>query len=189
MKTWLFNPFKYIAGGKALLLGMGAVLVTAILSMALTVHLDGVIDLHLGRVSPSYIYFIEPLIDWICLLIPLYIFGKSFSVSHVRLVDMAGTSALARYPMFFAVLVSMLSPQNIGDPNSFIQQLQTDPALIVHLVITGLFLIPFIVWTVALLYNAYAVSAHLKGPKATWSFIASLFIGEVLSKILLSYLY
>ncbi len=185
MKTWLFNPFKFIAGSKALLLGIGAMLVTALLCMTLSTHLDGVIDLHLGRVTPSYIYFIEPIIDWLCLAIPLYIFGRILSSSSVRFIDVAGTSALARYPIFFAVLASMLTPHHRGDPNTFIQQIQSDPQLIMRLAITGLLLVPVMVWTVALMYNAYSVSANMKGPKSAWTFVVSILIAEVVSKLII----
>ncbi len=188
MKTWLFNPFKFIAGNKALLSGIVAMLVTAVLCLFTTTHLDGVIDLHRGRTTVSYLYFIEPLIDWLCLVLPLFIFGRSFSSSSIRFIDVTGTSALARYPMFFAVLVSLLSPEHIDNPNSFLQ-MQTDPQLITRLIIMSLLLIPFVVWTVALMYNAYSISANLKGPKAVWSFIASLLIAEVMSKVCLHFFY
>jgi len=49
----------------------------------------------------------------------------------------------------------------------------------------SILMIPIIVWTVALMYNAYSVSANLNGPKAVWSFIASFVIGEILSKVII----
>lgn len=186
MKTWLFNPFKFIAGYKALALGIGAMLITAILCLLTKEHLDGVLDIHVGRETPAYFYFIEPVIDWLCLVLPLYIFGRSFSASSIRLVDVAGTSALARYPMFFVALLTMLTPQNIGDPQKILNTLQANPGLMARLIIMGLLVIPFIVWTVALMYNAYSTSVNLKGPKAGWSFTASIIIAEILSKIIIT---
>jgi len=187
MKTWLFNPFKFIAGTRALLLGLGVMLITAIVCMLTKWHLDGVIDIHQGKEgSPSYLYFIEPAIDWLCLALPLYIFARSFSVSSVRFIDIAGTSALARYPMLFAVLVSMLMPHHSGDTQNFLNSLLSDPNLIMRLVLLSLLIIPLTVWTVALMYNAYSLSANLKGPKAAWSFIGSFLIAEILSKVILS---
>jgi hypothetical protein len=44
-----------------------------------------------------------------------------------------------------------------------------------------------IVWMVALMYNAYSVSANLKGQKGILSFIAALLISEILSIVLLYY--
>jgi len=186
MKTWLFNPFKFIAGTRALLLGLGIMLITAIICMLTRWHLDGVIDIHQGKDgAPSYIYFIEPVIDWLCLVLPLYIFGQSFSISSIRFIDVAGTSALARYPMLFAVLVSTLMPHHNNDTKDFLNSLLSDPNLIMKLVLLSLLLIPLTVWTVALMYNAYSISANLKGPKAAWSFVASFLIAEILSKVIL----
>jgi hypothetical protein len=190
MKTWLFNPFKFIAGNKALLLGFGAMLITAIICLLGKQHLDGVFDVHEGATTPYYFYFIEPVIDWLCLIVPLYIFGRIFSASSVRFIDVAGTSALARYPIFFVVLFGILflpgQINNTKDPLKFINDIQIHPALLAQLTILSLFSIVFLVWTVALMYNAYSVSTNLKGQKAAWSFIASIVIAEILSKIIFS---
>lgn len=185
MKTWLFNPFKFIAGNKALLLGLGAMVITSIVCLLEKQHLDGVIDVHGPKESPSYIFFIEPAIDWFCLVLPLYLFGRSFSVSSIRFIDVAGTSALARYPIFFIVLASLLSPKQVNDPQKFLQDIQTNPHLM-QLLLLAVLTIPFAIWTVALMYNAYSVSANLKGKKAVWSFIASFVIAEILSKVIIT---
>jgi len=188
MKTWLFNPFKFIAGNKALLLGIGIMLITAIICFLEKFHLDGVLDVHEGREASSYFYFIEPVIDWLCLIIPLYLFGRSFSVSAIRFIDVAGTSALARYPMFFVVLLTIpISLKNqSNDPQKLVNTIMQDPGLMAKLTIFGLLIILFLVWTVALMYNAYSTSANLKGPKAAWSFVASIVIAEILSKVIIS---
>ncbi len=44
MKIWLFNPFKYIAGAKALLIGLALMLATAVIASFSLTHFDGVID-------------------------------------------------------------------------------------------------------------------------------------------------
>lgn len=186
MKTWLFNPFKFIAGSKALAFGMAAIVVTALLAVLTKEHLDGVLDIHVGRESASYVYFTESFIDWLSLVFPLYIFGRILSTSSIRLVDVAGTSALARYPMFFVVIVSMFIPKNLPtDPQKLFAIIQNNPGIVARLVCIGLLTLPFIIWTVALMYNAYSISANLKGAKAVWSFIASVVIAEIISKIIL----
>ena len=186
MKTWLFNPFKFIAGNKALWLGTGIMLITAVLCLFTHEHLDGIIDIHIGKEVPSFVYFIEPFIDWLCLLLPLYIFGRSISTSSIRFIDIAGTSALSRYPVFFMAVLAIFSPRDVGPPDKLLTTLQNNPAMMTRLAIVGLLMLPFMVWTVALAYNAYSVSANLKGSKAVWSFVASMLIAEILSKIIIS---
>jgi len=189
MKTWLFNPFKFIAGGKALLLGIIGMLITAGACYFGKVHLDGAIDMHQSG-QPNFIaLWVEPLLDWLCLVIPLYLFGRYFSVSSVRFIDVAGTLALARYPLFFAVMLTVFFLPDIKTPTEVINALQTNPALIVKLALMGLAVLPFIIWTIALMYNAYAVSCNIKGQKAVATFIIALFLAEVISKLTLVHLF
>ncbi len=184
MKTGLFNPFKFIAGNKALFIGLGAMLATAVLAFIGKVHQDGIIDIHRGRVTASYLYFLEPAIDWICLVIPMYIFGRILSASSVRFIDIAGTIALARYPVIIAVIINMLFVPIINiNRLADIQNLSS--GTMAGLIVSGLVALIVIIWVIALFYNAYSVSTNLKGGKATWSFIASLLIAEILSKIIL----
>lgn len=187
MKTRLFNPFKFIAGNKALALGMGAMFITAVVCLLTKTHLDGVIDAHKGLETPLYFYFIEPVIDWLSLVLPLYIFGRIFSASAIRFIDVAGTSALARYPMFFVVLLGLLYPQLPNDEQKLLNTIHTHPFAIIQLLLLALLIIPFLVWTVALMYNAYSLSTNLKGPKAVWCFIGSILIAEIVSKIIITY--
>jgi len=48
--------------------------------------------------------------------------------------------------------------------------------------------IPFMIWMVALMYNAYTVSCHLKGNKAVVSFIGALVVAEIVSRVLTIFL-
>ncbi len=184
MKTWLFNPFKFIAGNKALLLGIGAMLISAILGYLGKVHQDGVIDVHKGRITAPYLYIIEPFTDWICTVIPLYIFGRLASVSTIRFIDIAGTAALARYPAIFAVIINILFVPFINIKGlADIQNISS--GTMAGLVISGIAGLFIIIWIIALLYNAYSISANLKGSKAIWTFIASMLIAEIFSKVIL----
>jgi len=54
------------------------------------------------------------------------------------------------------------------------------PRLIVFTIIC----IPFIVWMIALMYNAYSVSCHLKGSRAVVSFIGALLVTEIISQVI-----
>jgi hypothetical protein len=80
----------------------------------------------------------------------------------------------------------MLIPKDIGVPQKILGTIQTNPHLMIQLVFVGLLIIPFIIWTVALMYNAYSTSVNLKGQKAGWSFAVSLIIAEILSKIIIA---
>lgn len=159
--------------------------ITAVTCYFSKVHLDGPLDMHQSGVITVAVLLIEPTLDWLCLTIPLYIFGRYLSFSSIRFIDVAGTIALARFPLIFAVLIMLFYLPDIKTPQEVLSSLQTNPAEIVKLVMLGLAVIPFVIWTIALMYNAYSVSANVKGQKAVWSFIISLVIAEVTSKLML----
>jgi hypothetical protein len=56
------------------------------------------------------------------------------------------------------------------------------------MIIFALILIPFGIWMIALMYNAYTVSCHLKGARAVISFIVALLVAEIVSKVILIFL-
>src|SRR4051812_45608613 len=105
MKKWLFNPFVYIAGAKSLLIGWVIMLATAVIGYYSKTHFDGVVDLHTGYATPLYAYFFEQIIDWGCFALVFYIAGAIFSSSSIRFIDVAGTAALARWPVIFSAII------------------------------------------------------------------------------------
>src|SRR5436190_5111716 len=107
MKKWLFNPFVYIAGSRALLTGLLAMMATAVAGYYSHAHFDGVIDLHNGRISPFTTHILELLIDWICITLLLYLGGVLFSGSRIRFIDVAGTLALSRWVLLFPALIGL----------------------------------------------------------------------------------
>ena len=51
--------------------------------------------------------------------------------------------------------------------------------------ISAIIAIIMIIWTAVLMYKAYAVSCNVKGAKAIGTFIASLIVAEIVSKLLI----
>jgi len=186
MKKWLFNPFVYIAGARALVVGCIVMLLTAVIGFYSHTHFDGVIDLHFGKVSPLSYHLLEQLIDWACIVIVFFIAGKIFSRSSIRFVDVAGTLAFARWVLVFPTLIGFAinAPATLPHDTNEILKLVT-PAMICY----GLVSLVFIIWMIALMYNAFTISCNLKGGKATGVFIAALLAAEILSKIAIHFLY
>jgi len=106
----------------------------------------------------------------------MWIAGVCFSKSRLRAIDVAGTMALARTPMLLVVAICFLPvvPVSLYDVSRNI--------------IFLLICIPFMIWMVALMYNAYTVSCHLKGNKAVVSFIGALVIAEIVSRVVTIFL-
>jgi hypothetical protein len=185
---WLFNPFKFIAGYQALLIGLAAILLTSLLGYLSNTHFDGVLDVHTGMQAPLWLFFAEGLINWICMVVLLFFFGLIVSRSSFRVIDLLGTQALARGPYLITALV-MLPDANrkFGDYlTSKLTQAAT-PATLNYIdmsvfVFAIILTILMTIWMVALMYRAYCVSCNIKGTKAIATFIVSLIGAEALSK-------
>ncbi len=98
LSQWVFNPFRFIAGFKALLLGLAIILISAFIGSLSNTHFDGVIDVHTGAAAPMWFFLAEGVINWVCMVIPLFFFGLIVSRSAFRMIDVLGTQALARWP-------------------------------------------------------------------------------------------
>lgn len=179
MTQSLTNPFKYIAGGKALIWGLTAMLITAFTARYSNARFDGAIDMHVAPGGTWTLHLLEPLIDWACVVFTFFLAGRIVSASRVRLIDIAGTTALSRAPLILVALVTFLQRDEVKSINDL-----TAAFWIVALISLGA-----IVWMVILLYHAFTVSANLKGTKAAVSFTIALIAAEILSKVALHYLY
>lgn len=175
MKNWLFNPFTYIAGGRALLIGMGGMLCAATIGFLSRTHFDGVVDLHNGMIAPFYVHVLEQITAWAAMTILFFAGGKAFSQSSIRLIDVAGTMAMARWVTIFPAVLGfgIDAPSVIPERMEDLLKMIT-PVMIVLALLSAV----FIVWMVALMYNAFRVSCNVKGGRATGVFIVCLLLSE-----------
>ncbi|MCE3280717.1 MAG: hypothetical protein K0S44_2908 [Bacteroidetes bacterium] len=195
IKSQLLNPFEFIAGGKALLIGIPVILLTGRLAYFSGMHFDGVIDMHIPLQSELYIHLLEGFIAWLSLAIVLALAGIILSSSRIRMIDIFGTLAFARWPMLLVALMGLLV--NADGANKYIMYTFLKqgeavvlenyelPVFILFIVITLLLSI----WMIVLFYKAFTISCNLKGAKAIISFIIGLLLAEALSKLVLSFLY
>jgi hypothetical protein len=193
--VWLFRPFAYIAGTRALALGLAAVLATGFIASLSNTHFDGVLDIHTGRAAPVYLFLIEGIIDWLSLALVLFVLGRALSKTAFRAADVFGTQALARWPALIAA-VAALAPPYQRLLSALMEQLPGLPTL-AGLPATDLaggaavMLLGFvaIIWMIVLMYQAYVICCNLSGGKAIASFIAGLIVAEVISKVAIYRLY
>ncbi|MCE5340311.1 MAG: hypothetical protein LLF92_04190 [Planctomycetaceae bacterium] len=195
LRQWLFNPFQFIAGGKALLLGIIVILTTAYIGALSNTHFDGVLDVHTGLKAPVWLFFAESIIDWLCMVLFLVLSALIVSKVQWRFIDVLGTQALSRWPALLTTLV-MLPDANRRFGEYLLSKLgQNNEAAVLNPADAAIFSaallisIIMIVWMVVLMYRAYAVSCNFKGLKAAVTFIISLILAEITSKILIVILF
>ena len=191
LSQYLFNPFTILAGSKALFIGLLIILLTAFVGSLSNTHFDGVLDVHTGQEAPVWLFFLESLINWLCMVLFLFLSALIVSRSQWRFIDIAGTQALARWPTLLTALV-MLPGTNrrfgeylmskLGQSSAAVTINSTDAIIFF---IAAIIAVLMIIWMVVLMYKAYAVSCNVKGAKAIGTFIASLIVAEVVSKLLI----
>lgn len=169
----LINPFRYIAGTKALVLG-----IIFIISSALLLYSDGMIQdsyIHLGFANVSFWQVL--LVQFAWWLIPailLYAGGLLLSSSHIRLIDVLGTTAFSQLllipmiaPMLLpvvkdsllVVMETILQGQTLASTNML--------AIMLYSMWSMLLLVLFFIWN----YNAFSTSCNVKGWKAVTFYI------------------
>ncbi|MCL5268990.1 MAG: DUF3887 domain-containing protein [bacterium] len=193
----LFNPFYYLAGGPALGIGLALILAAGLIGALSQTHFDGVLDFHTGLPAPWWIFPAEGVIDWLALILPLYLAGRLLSHSRgLRLVDVLGTQALARAPYLVVALAALLPgyrrttsalvealPRLAGGAGSGLPgELTAHPADLAVFCAAILVSLAMLIWMVALMYRAYAFSCNLQGAGAIVSFIVAVIVGEILAK-------
>lgn len=192
---WLFRPFRFIAGTKAMILGIITIAVVSVLGYLSTTYFDGIIDIHTGCLDTGYPYIVHAffqLTTWILLTVVFYITARIVTNTSVRFIDIAGTMALSQAPLLFAALVGFIPALHpcLGDLNttSLGEMLEVVRLNIIPLLISGVLFFVFSVWSILLKYNAHSVSANVKGAKGIISFIIGLLICEILSKVLIYFI-
>lgn len=190
--SWLFTPFKYIAGLKALIIGLIVMLILSLLGYFSNTNFDGALDIHYGcldTTTPYIIHMIYQLVGWLSLTVVFYITARIITKSTVRLIDIASTMALSKAPLILAALVGFIPSFHIclGDLDSQNIVAITDLLKnnIIMLSVLGIITIILSIWSILLMYNAYSVSANVKGIAGIASFIIALIIAEILSLVTL----
>ena len=170
---WLINPFERIAGWQALLIGLVAMALTAVVGKINNVTFAGPLYVSVITTKVGFsAYFIAQAVNFLVLFFTMWLAGVLFSKTKPRVINIAGTLALSFSPMLLLTILCFLpiTPASLYDI----------PHLIVFLIIS----VPFIIWIAVLMYNAYSVSCNLKGTRAILSFVGALAIAQIALQII-----
>jgi hypothetical protein len=191
-KSWLFNPFKFVAGFKALAIGLVFILAAALIGSVGNIHFDGVLDAHIGqKPAPVWFFITEGLVDWLSLALVLAIFAAAMWRKTSRFIDVVGTQALARWPSILTAVILQCGAYRRAVQQIIAQAVQgqgfpaLNPVDMTALIVNSILVIAVTVWMVALMYRAFAVSCNAKGAKAIIAFVTAIIIAEIVSKIAL----
>ena len=178
---WLFDPFRYLAGGPALMVGLVVLAITAVLCWQAGIVLDGVFDAHYAHTRPLN-YLLLAGADWLVLVALLWVAGRLVARGQFRLLDLAGTLAVARWPMLVVVALMALPPMRRATASAVAAVekgvTQLEPATMITLTVVGLAGLGLTIWFGWLAWRAYAVSCDVHGKRGVASFLAALLAAE-----------
>lgn len=184
--TFLFNPFVRIAGWKAFGIGIVILIAATYIGTINGVCFPGVIDVKFTSGVHPVNAFVYQVIGLLSVMVVMYLAALVFA-RGTRLQDVIGTTTLAHYPYLFIALFGFLSNREVvGNIEEAAKTLNMAELVSIFqdnimLIVSALLIIPFSIWYIVLLYNAFSVSTGLKGGKAIAIYIGILFIAEIIS--------
>ncbi len=184
---WLFNPFVRIAGARSLIIGLAGIVVAGLAAAGAGIRFDGLLDVHAGNEVALWVPVVEGLVNWA--VFTLLLVALLFSKSAVRLIDVAGTQAMARMPLLLAAAICNLPLiQDAFDGMAAVLlggelEGNTLTGLVAGILVTlgGVF------WMVALMWKAFSVSCNMRGGLAIALFILAVLLGEAATLYLTRY--
>ena len=192
---WVYNPFEKIAGWKAFGIGIVILCLATVIGYFGNTVFYGISIKSVASITWCKAFYLQ--VSGLAITVfVLWITGLLFA-KHVRFQDILGTVTFAKYPLVLSAIIflafsnwlnelnhKILSAANYQEIIDFFSNLTIlDYALfLVFAIVTILIL----VWTIALLFNAFRVSTNLKGGKCALLFIAGLLISEIIIGIVVS---
>jgi len=172
----LSNPFRYVAGGRALAWGLGVILLEAGWLCWLGLYQNSY--LHFGPAAGEMRWartIAMQLAMWLIPALLLWGCGALLSASKIRAVDILGTTALAQAP-----LLLLLLPLGIGGVAEWLDRTAGQAAAgvvpetgtVVLLLLYGVYSLVALALFFFRNYQAYAVSCNLRGWRAVVSYMA-----------------
>lgn len=180
----ILDPFTYYSGGATLVAGLAAMAVMVAVARMTGQTFRGVISIGLGDL-PLWRLALQRLAGWAVLSGVLWGAAAWFSASRVRLIDVAGNSALALVP--FAVLLLLGLIPGMGLSEELKQQLGAgvaDPALLqptAGMLLFALVSVFMLVWFFAWSWRGFSVAANLRGGRAVGIYVCAFLAAEVLA--------
>lgn len=186
----LINPFESIAGSKSLIWGLLIILATSIIGYFSNTHFPGIISVKTAPdFSVSY-FIIQGFLNWVVVSTFFYVASILISKSSVRAIDIYGTQALSRTPYLFASFIGFFSAiekfgkylmwnlMQKGEPTEI-----TTVGIVVAILLMAITLL-LTIWLIVLMFNAFKISANLKGNKLSLIFIVVLIASMLASSFL-----
>ncbi len=179
--SWLFNPFIRIAGARSLIIGLAGIVAAGLAAAGAGIRFDGLLDVHAGYQVALWVPVVDGLVNWAVFTLLLMVVAILFSKSAVRLIDIAGTQAMARMPLLLvaaACNLPLIQETFDGIATVLMGGDELDRSTLTGIVAVILVTLGGVVWMVALMWKAFSISCNMRGGRAIALFILALLLGE-----------
>jgi hypothetical protein len=149
-------------------------LIVTYLAFKTGTHFNGFLSFDLAKDAGYRVFAAEHAVNWLFVSLFLYTSGLILSKSKIRLIDVAGTALLSRIPLVITPLIRILPVFR----SFFVYSWQ-------FYLLTGIYVFSLI-WSLVLMFNAFKISCNLKNERLIISFITSMVLSEVCTKIFIS---
>jgi hypothetical protein len=188
LKLIFVNPFEKVAGWQALGLGLIFVVAMTFIAFINKHYFTGAFDLKITRCTYALSEaFVMMAIGLASIILMFLLAGICFS-KNFRVIDVFGTTILAKFPHFFLALNSFIPmPFFLKDPKIIMEDpniIFTSFTFMMNMILSLLIM----VWLITLLYNAFRVSLNIRKNLRVGIFISAMLLAEILSKVLMHYI-
>lgn len=196
MNKILFNPFEHFAERPLILFGIASTVILSMTGAYLNARFDGIIDLHFSMPT----YFINTLTDnavnIAILSLSLFTLGKIRN-SKTRFIDLFSASLIARIPYYFLPFMNWNNTIYLESEKLLVQFSTLKPGtvpefestqMLVLVTFAGISML-FLAWFLYVLYQGYKVATNAKGGVEILLFGITIFIAELLSKLIFYFIY
>lgn len=186
----LINPFEKIAGWKALAWGLAGMALSIALCIMTGYHYHGL--LHYGPASNGawWTYLVEHIVVWLIPAILFYAGGLMFSHSHIRAIDVLGTTLFAQLPLILSTLITAVpTMQELANikPDSTVEGMmeQLQGINLTVIIICALLLAIVVALMIIWLFRAVKISCNLKGWRLWAVYLTAILIGDVITRMII----
>lgn len=120
-ESLFINPFRKVAGFKALLIGVGISILMSLFASYSNIYLEGIFGAVLAinlktQIKPDFMLLMyQATVDWVVLATLFYFAAILCGKYRIRIIDFLGTVALSRFPYLiltgYMALSNWLTPQ------------------------------------------------------------------------------
>jgi hypothetical protein len=194
---WLcVNPFTRLDGWNAMAVGLFVVAGTVAVAIGGHVHFDGVMDLHVGRITSAWFFAYEALADWLIVALIFWAGAAIFArKTKPRALDFFGMLGVGRLPFLMSGLlflpgllgglmdeVNKVVQQGLAHPDQLMSQLLAMPGFVWLVVGIGVMMAIFL-WGMFLNYFAVREASGMEIGPAVGLFIGGTILAEIVSKV------